>query len=44
MPNIAKEWAATLDKEGLPGSKVLTAYMDGVRESGQPVVRQWDKE
>jgi TRAP-type C4-dicarboxylate transport system substrate-binding protein len=44
MPNIAKEWAADLDKQGLPGSKVLTAYMDGVRASGQPVIRNWDKE
>ncbi|MGE0226113.1 MAG: TRAP transporter substrate-binding protein DctP [Rhodospirillaceae bacterium] len=44
LPNIAKEWAADMDKQGLPGSKILTAYMDEVRASGEPVVRNWDKE
>jgi TRAP-type C4-dicarboxylate transport system substrate-binding protein len=43
MPNIAKEWAADLDKKGLPGSKVLAAYMEEVRASGK-VVRDWEKE
>ncbi|MGE3934203.1 MAG: TRAP transporter substrate-binding protein DctP [Rhodospirillaceae bacterium] len=44
MPNVAKEWAANMDKAGLPGSAILTAYMDEVRASGIPVVRQWDRE
>ncbi|MGE0652396.1 MAG: TRAP transporter substrate-binding protein DctP [Alphaproteobacteria bacterium] len=44
MPNIAKDWAADMDKQGLPGTSILTAYMDEVRASGQPVVREWDKE
>ncbi|MGE3936243.1 MAG: TRAP transporter substrate-binding protein DctP, partial [Rhodospirillaceae bacterium] len=44
MPNIAKEWAADMDKQGLPGTKILSAYMDEVRASGEPVVRNWDKE
>ncbi|MGE3934204.1 MAG: TRAP transporter substrate-binding protein DctP [Rhodospirillaceae bacterium] len=44
MPNVAKEWADNMDKQGLPGAKLLTAYMDEVRASGKPVVRQWDKE
>jgi TRAP-type C4-dicarboxylate transport system substrate-binding protein len=43
MPNIAKEWAQDLDGKGLPGSKVLAAYMDEVRAAGK-VVRNWDKE
>lgn len=43
MPNIAKEWAADLDKKGLPGSKVLAAYMEEVRASGK-VIRDWEKE
>ena len=43
MPNIAKEWAADLDKKGQPGSKVLAAYMEEVRASGK-VIRDWEKE
>jgi len=44
MPNIAKEWAAGLDKDGAPGSKILAAYMDKMRSANQPILRQWDKE
>lgn len=43
MPNIAKEWAEKLDKQGLPGSKVLAAYMDELRAAGAKPVRDWDK-
>lgn len=44
MPNLAKEWAAGLDKEGAQGSAMLTFYMDAMRAAKQPVERQWDKE
>jgi TRAP-type C4-dicarboxylate transport system substrate-binding protein len=44
MPNTAKEWAQGLDKKGEPGMKVLTAFMDELRASGYPVVRNCDKE
>jgi TRAP-type C4-dicarboxylate transport system substrate-binding protein len=43
MPNIAKEWAERSDKDGLPGSKVLAAYMEEMRKSGAKPVRDWDK-
>lgn len=43
MPNIAKEWAERADKEGLPGTKVLSAYMDALRSAGAKPVRDWDK-
>lgn len=43
MPNIAKEWAADLDKKGLPGTQVLNAYMDGLRKAGATPARDWDK-
>jgi TRAP-type C4-dicarboxylate transport system substrate-binding protein len=43
MPNIAKEWAARAEKEGLPGNKVLAAYMDEMRKAGAKPVRDWDK-
>ncbi len=44
MPNIAKEWADSLEKQGLPGHKVLSGYMDIMRANNQPIARQWDKE
>ncbi len=44
MPNIAKEWAEAQDKKGLPGTKILTTYMDAMRATNQPMLRQWDKE
>ena len=44
MPNIAKDWAAGLDKKGLPGTKLLRAYMDKMRAANQPIIRHWDRE
>jgi TRAP-type C4-dicarboxylate transport system substrate-binding protein len=43
MPNIAKEWAERLDKQGQPGSKALAAYMTEIRASGAKPVRDWDQ-
>lgn len=43
MPNIAKEWAARIDKKGLPGSALLKAYMAEMRAAKQPIARDWDK-
>jgi TRAP-type C4-dicarboxylate transport system substrate-binding protein len=43
MPNIAKEWAATMEKQGLPGNKALAAYMNEIRKAGAKPVRDWDK-
>jgi len=43
MPNIAKEWAATMEKQGLPGNKALSTYMDEIRKAGAKPVRDWDK-
>ena len=44
MPNVAKDWAASLDKKGLPGRQVLVSYMNTMRAANQPIIRQWDKE
>ena len=44
MPPIAKEWATTLDKDGLPGSEILGIYMDAMRANNEPVLRNWDRE
>ncbi|MCC6948358.1 MAG: C4-dicarboxylate TRAP transporter substrate-binding protein [Bradyrhizobiaceae bacterium] len=43
LPNIAKEWAARIDKQSLPGSQALTAYMEEMRKAGAKPVRDWDK-
>jgi len=44
MPNLAKEWAAEMDAKGLPGSAMLSAYMDALREAGATPAREWDRE
>lgn len=44
MPNVAKDWAAGLEKKGIPGNKILAGYMDIMRKNNQNILRQWDKE
>tara|TARA_R110000751_G_scaffold95381_1_gene186295 strand:+ start:38448 stop:39509 length:1062 start_codon:yes stop_codon:yes gene_type:complete len=44
MDNVAKDWAAKLDDEGKSGTKILSLYMDAMRESGAKPAREWDKE
>lgn len=44
MPNVAKDWVASLEKKGIPGKEVLAMYMDIMRKAEQPILRQWDKE
>jgi TRAP-type C4-dicarboxylate transport system substrate-binding protein len=43
MPNVAKDWAAGLEKQGMPANKALSAYMDHLRKGGAKPVRDWDK-
>jgi TRAP-type C4-dicarboxylate transport system substrate-binding protein len=42
LPNIAQEWAQDADSKGLPGTKVLQAYMEMMRDADQPIARHWD--
>ena len=44
MPNVAQNWAKREDAAKLPGSKMLAAWMDFMREKKQPIVRNWDRE
>ncbi len=44
MPNLAKEWAANADKQGLPGTRALAMFMDELRKAGIKPIRDWDKE
>jgi hypothetical protein len=44
MPNLAKEWAANADRQGLPGTRALAMFMDELRKAGIKPIRDWDKE
>lgn len=44
LPNMALEWAETLEAQGLPGRRILADYMDIMRANNQPIVRHWDRE
>jgi TRAP-type C4-dicarboxylate transport system substrate-binding protein len=44
IPNVAKEWAAKLEAEGLPGKEVLKGYMAYIRSHGAEVPRDWSAE
>ncbi|MEN0002229.1 MAG: C4-dicarboxylate TRAP transporter substrate-binding protein, partial [Pseudomonadota bacterium] len=41
MPNIAQEWAATLDQRGYSGSEMLAAYIGKLKAAGFEPVRDW---
>jgi TRAP-type transport system periplasmic protein len=43
LPNIAKEWAARLEKRGLPGNKLVATYMAEMRAQNVTILRDWDK-
>lgn len=43
MPNIAKEWAARQEKRGLPGNKMVAAFMKELRAAKVEYARDWDK-
>ena len=44
IPNVAKSWAKRQDKAGLPGTKMLSTWMDYMRANKQLVTRNWDRE
>ena len=44
IPNIAKMWAKQVNDKGLPGTKLLSTYMDLWRARGVHHARAWDKE
>ena len=41
IPDIASEWAATLDAKGEPGTDMLRAYMGKLTDAGFTPVRDW---
>lgn len=44
MENAAKAWATDLDGQGLPGTSVLSTYMEQMRAAGATPMRDWDTE
>lgn len=44
MDNSAKTWAQGLDAKGIPGTEVLSLYMNAMRDAGATPLRDWDKE
>lgn len=44
MPNIPQEWAESVEKQGIPASEILEAYLDALRDAGVKLARDWDKE
>lgn len=43
LPNIAGNWADQMESQGLPGRAILGEYMQKMRDSEQPIARQWDQ-
>jgi TRAP-type C4-dicarboxylate transport system substrate-binding protein len=41
MPNLAQEWAASLDEKGEPGTEMLKAYLGKLSAAGYTGVRDW---
>lgn len=44
MDNAAKTWAEGLDAKGIPGTEVLSLYMNAMRDAGATPLRDWDSE
>ena len=44
MPNIAVDWARSLDQTGAPGSEMLKAYIGKLKDAGFTPVRDWSSE
>lgn len=43
LPDIAGEWIASAETQGLPAREVLNAYMASVRKQGEEPLRDWEK-
>lgn len=44
MPNIAQEWAKTLNDAGEPGTEMLSAYIGKLKDAGYTGVRDWTQD
>lgn len=39
LPNVALQWAETMEAKGLPGLEVLEGYLNGLTERGADLPR-----
>ncbi len=44
LPNLAEEWAGSLEQQGLPARAFMKEYMEALRSRGETPVRPWDEE
>ena len=44
LPNIAMDWAKDLDGKGIPGTVVLTTYINHLKDAGVALPRDWSAE
>lgn len=44
LPDLAGDWVKTMEAKGFPGQEILNDYMQIMRDSKQPVMRQWDQQ
>jgi hypothetical protein len=43
LPDLAGDWAASLEQRGIPAREFMKQYMEGLRARGEKPVRDWDK-
>jgi TRAP-type C4-dicarboxylate transport system substrate-binding protein len=43
LPDLAGDWAAPLEAQGIPAKAFMAQYMEGLRARGETPVRDWDK-
>ncbi|WP_233544824.1 C4-dicarboxylate TRAP transporter substrate-binding protein [Pseudooceanicola sediminis] len=43
LPDLAGEWAASVDAQGVPATEFLGLYMEALRAAGEEPARDWDK-
>lgn len=43
LPDIAGEWADSLEERGIPAREFLAQYMEGLRAKGEKPIRNWDQ-
>ncbi len=43
LPNVPMNWADAMEKKKLPGKKTVSGFLDGLRQRGIDLPREWDK-
>ena len=43
LPNVPMEWAKSMEDKGLPGTRMVQGFLEGLRSRGTQLARDWDK-